>query len=101
MTAAAVPKDVMVLGLGTWEILLAGLALLVFFGPEHAPQAIRALGRWRRRASSILSDLEEALDEEGGGRDRRPPPETQAWQVDPDRQDALEGPDQEPPGGRD
>jgi Sec-independent protein translocase protein TatA len=54
----------MVLGLGSWEILLVGLALLVLFGPEHAPELIRKIGRMQARARRTISQLEEAIEQE-------------------------------------
>lgn len=54
----------MVLGLGTWEFLLVGLALLMFFGPEHAPGAIRKLGEWQGRFQNMLKELESAVEDE-------------------------------------
>lgn len=87
----------MVLGLGAWEIVLVGLALLVFFGPEHAPQAIRTVGRWRSRLQATLEQIEEALDEEanleGVKRSDEHPPEARPWQLD-----TPENGVEEPPG---
>lgn len=54
----------MVLGLGTWEFVVVGLALLILFGPEHAPRAMRTLGRWQTRVRETLQEIEETLDEE-------------------------------------
>lgn len=79
----------MVLGLGSWEVVLVGLALLVFFGPEHAPQALRTLGRWQTRIRHTLSEIEETLDEETQGLTDEireverlaPPPEAETWSL--------------------
>lgn len=86
----------MVLGLGAWEITLVGLALLVLFGPEHGPQAMRTLSRWRSKAKSTMARIEHLLEEEveggGGGSGFDPtsgfdpsrrPPEAEAWMLDP------------------
>lgn len=54
----------MVLGLGSWEIVLVGLALLVLFGPEHAPGAIRKAGEMQARVEQALRQLESAVDED-------------------------------------
>lgn len=84
----------MVLGLGVWEIVLVGLALLVFFGPEHAPQAIRTVGRWRSRVEATLDQIEETLDEEaqldGSEKADERPPEARPWQLDPPENGADE-----------
>jgi Sec-independent protein translocase protein TatA len=54
----------MVLGLGSWEIVLVGLALLMLFGPEHAPGLLRTAGRMQSRFQQALRDLEDAVEEE-------------------------------------
>lgn len=54
----------MVLGLGSWEIVLLGLALLVFFGPEHAPQLFRRVGELQARARRAFQELEDAVERE-------------------------------------
>lgn len=54
----------MVLGLGTWEILLVGLALLLFFGPEHAPRALHQVGRWQGKLRGMMRDLEDTIEKE-------------------------------------
>lgn len=77
----------MVLGLGTWEVTLVLLALLVFFGPEHGPQALRAIGRWRSRVQRTMARLERSLDEErpdfpSGFDPTARPPEAEAWVVE-------------------
>lgn len=54
----------MVLGLGSWEIVLAGLALLVLFGPEHAPGLIRKAGEMQGRLQNALQQLDDAVQEE-------------------------------------
>ncbi len=100
----------MVLGLGSWEIVLVGLALLVFFGPEHAPQAIRTLGRWQTRIRHTLSEIEETLDEETQGLTDEireverlaPPPEAETWSLAEPRDTAAERtePTEEPPADR-
>lgn len=53
-----------VLGLGSWEIAFVGLALLVLFGPEHAPGALRKAGQMQARLQGALQQLEDAVDEE-------------------------------------
>lgn len=60
----------MVLGLGTWEITLVGLALLVLFGPEHAPGWIRKAGKLQARVEQGLQQLESAVDEESDDGER-------------------------------
>lgn len=54
----------MVLGLGSWEILLVALALLLFFGPESAPQAIRQAGRMQAKLRRFMRELEETVERE-------------------------------------
>ena len=54
----------MVLGLGSWEIVLVGLALLVFFGPEHAPRLLRTAGQLQARARRAFRELEDAVERE-------------------------------------
>lgn len=81
----------MALGLGSWEIIVLGLALLILFGPEHAPQAIRTLGRWQRKIRDTVGEIEQTLEEETkeldeseeaaplfGPRDQVPP-EAETW----------------------
>ncbi len=81
----------MVLGLGAWEITLVGLALLVLFGPEHGPQAMRTLSRWRSKVKSTMARIEHGLEEQAGDFDptrgfdpSRRPPEAEAWMLDPE-----------------
>jgi Sec-independent protein translocase protein TatA len=62
----------MVLGLGSWEIVLLGLALLVFFGPEHAPGAIRKLGELQGRLQAMMRELESSVEEESGNEPEYP-----------------------------
>lgn len=57
----------MVLGLGSWEITLVGLALLVLFGPEHAPELLRGAGRMQARAQRAMRELERAVEEDRAG----------------------------------
>lgn len=89
----------MVLGLGSWEIVVVGLALLVLFGPEHAPQAFRTLGRWQTRIRNTLQQMERTIEEETEGfedADRifspsRRPPEAETWVLeDPDERYAQQ-----------
>lgn len=54
----------MVLGLGSWEIVLVALALLVFFGPEHAPKLLRRAGELQARARRAFQELEDAVERE-------------------------------------
>lgn len=94
----------MVLGLGAWEIMLAGLALLVFFGPEHAPEAIRTIGRWRRKAADTLRTLEDAMEAESRLEEApENPPEVETWQLSPEQREALKRPSDRdlPPEGED
>lgn len=80
----------MVLGLGSWEIVLVGLALLILFGPEHAPKAVRTLGRWQARIRSTLQQIEQTIEEETDQfddeigspfRPSQPPPEAETWTI--------------------
>ncbi|MDX1611864.1 MAG: twin-arginine translocase TatA/TatE family subunit [Candidatus Thermoplasmatota archaeon] len=57
----------MVLGLGTWEMLLVAAALLVFFGPEHLPRAMHTLGKWQGRLRGMLKEMEETIEKETRG----------------------------------
>lgn len=57
----------MVLGLGTWEVMLVGFALLLFFGPEHLPKAMRTLGRMQAKVQNTLRDLEDTIEKEQRG----------------------------------
>lgn len=54
----------MVLGLGSWEITFVGLALLVLFGPEHAPNALRKAGEMQAQVQQAFKQLEQAVEEE-------------------------------------
>lgn len=81
----------MVLGLGSWEIVLVGLALLILFGPEHAPKAIRTMGRWQTKIRGTLQQIERTIEEESEEveeeigsspfRPSQPPPEAETWQI--------------------
>lgn len=62
----------MVLGLGTWEFVVLGLAMLILFGPEHAPRAIRTLGRWQAKIRNTLEEIEHTLEAETGEGQLRP-----------------------------
>lgn len=98
----------MVLGLGSWEIVLVGLALLIFFGPEHAPKAVRTLGRWQARVRSTLQQIEQTIEEETDQfddevgspfRPSQPPPEAETWTIT-EPQPPVE-PDESEAGGDD
>lgn len=52
------------LGLGTWELMVIGLALLLLFGPEHIPQMSRKLGKLQGKARSMLRDMEDTMRKE-------------------------------------
>lgn len=102
----------MVLGLGAWEFVLIGLALLALFGPEHLPQAARTLGRWQTRVRRTLTEIEQTIEEETRGFDeeddavppwgmqeptmRDRPPEAETWTfAQPDPSKAEEGSENE------
>ena len=77
-----------VLGLGTWELLLVGVALLLLFGPEQAPRTMHTLGRWQGRVRGMLQDLEQGLEREVRGPielPKLPPPEDGDGSIPADR----------------
>lgn len=67
----------MVLGLGSWELVFVGLALLVLFGPEHVPQVIRRAGELQARVEQALQQLDSAVEQEQQNEDEDEPPVAQ------------------------
>ncbi len=86
----------MVLGLGSWEILLVALALLLFFGPESAPQAIRQAGRMQAKLRRFMRELEETVEREQQEIERAASPSDPTDATDSGQQDRDDTDDERP-----
>ena len=52
-------------GLGTWEILLLVLVVLIFFGAKRIPELARGLGRGIREFKDATREVKESIEAEG------------------------------------
>ena len=73
----------MVLGLGTPELLVVLLVVLVFFGPEQIPKVAREVGFYSAKLRRSMGRLRETLDEETKEPVEYPPPTVTGPEIPP------------------
>ncbi len=59
-------------GIGTGELILILVVVLLFFGPKRLPELARALGRANKEYSKAKEGISEAMEAEA----EPPPPQT-------------------------
>ena len=62
------------MGLGSWEIILIFLVVLLFFGGKKIPEIARGLGKGMREFKKARDDIDQAVQE--GMKEEEKKPET-------------------------
>ena len=63
-------------GIGTWEILLIFLALLLMFGAKRIPEIARGLGKGVTEFKNAINDVKSEIEASPESRPTPPPPES-------------------------
>lgn len=57
-------------GLGTWEVLLIVVAILVLFGANKIPQFMRGLGQGVREFKNAANDIKTEIERQPDNKDK-------------------------------
>lgn len=90
---------VLLFGLGTWEIAVILLLVLLIFGAKRIPEVARGLGKGIREFRSATSEISRELTLEDRPPAYRPPAsqKTQNYASPPSSQESSQSPDPTPP----
>ncbi|MEM7549022.1 MAG: twin-arginine translocase TatA/TatE family subunit [Bacteroidota bacterium] len=56
-------KSLLLFGLGTWEIVLIVLIILIFFGAKRIPELARGLGKGIREFKDATKEIKDEIED--------------------------------------